>query len=101
MNKKLGFIAATAIALPILAPAAAMADDGTGAPPVSGPTTTESVYSLSSNEAIWSQGGSDVGRGAADLVMSAVVGVPELVLDAPSILTQEPEPTDFLPVPGN
>jgi hypothetical protein len=93
MSKKtLGFIAAAAVALPILAPAAAMADDG-GAP--AAPSTTDSVYSLTSQEKIFSQGGADVGRGATDVVMSAVLGVEQAVLDAPAELTGEPKSISY------
>ena len=71
MKKMLGLAAAAAVALPIVAPAAAMADEG---------SSTSSQPNLSSDMRAWGVGGAEVGGGAATLVMSAVHGLPLYVL---------------------
>jgi len=77
MNKtRLGIIGAAAIALPVVAPAVALADSG---PSDDLPTFT-SVWES------WNEGGSQVGGGAAALVSSAVIGVPDLALSLPELL---------------
>jgi hypothetical protein len=97
MSKKLGFIAAAAIALPILAPAAAMADDGGDSAPA-GSITTDTTYTLQGQQEIFSQGGADLGRGVANVASSAVLGVEAAVLDAPAMLTGEPKQISYVDV---
>jgi hypothetical protein len=70
MKKMLGLAAAAAVALPILAPAAAMADD----------STTQSEPPLSADMQGWSAGLGNVGMGAGEASMAAVHGLPIYVL---------------------
>ena len=99
MSKKtLGFIAAAAIALPFLAPAAAMADDSDGTAAPAGSVTTDTTYTLQGQQEIFSQGGADLGRGAANLASGAVLGVEAAVLDAPAMLTGEPKQVSYVDV---
>jgi hypothetical protein len=82
MNKtRLGIIGAAAIALPVVAPAVALADSG----PADDLPTFTSVWES------WNEGGSQVG-GA--LVSSAVIGVPDLVLSLPELLVGPGAPKD-------
>ncbi|HWG25969.1 hypothetical protein [Actinospica sp.] len=70
MKKMLGLAAAAAVALPILAPAAAMADD----------SGTQSEPPLSADMQGWSAGLGNVGLGAGEASMAAVHGLPIYVL---------------------
>ncbi len=86
MNKtRLGVIGAAAIALPVVAPAAAMANSG----PVDDLPTFTSVWNS------WNEGGAHVGGGAAALVSSAVIGVPDLVLSLPEFLVGPGSPKEI------
>lgn len=99
MSKKtLGFIAAAALALPCLAPAAAMADDWDGTTAPAGSVTTDTTYNLQSQQEILSQGGADLGRGAVNVVSSTVLTVEGAVLDAPAMLTGEPKQIAYVDV---
>ncbi|HTJ71190.1 MAG TPA: hypothetical protein VL551_26845 [Actinospica sp.] len=69
MKKMLGLAAAAAVALPIVAPAAAMAD-----------SATESQPPLSADMQGWSAGLGNVGLGAGEATMAAVHGLPIYVL---------------------
>ena len=85
MNKtRLGIIGAAALALPVIAPAVAMADSG----PVDDLPTFTSVWDS------WNEGGAHVGGGAAALVSSAVIGVPDEVLSLPEFLVGPGSPKD-------
>ncbi|HET9167814.1 MAG TPA: hypothetical protein VFN97_00215 [Actinospica sp.] len=71
MNKKmLGLAAAAAVALPIAAPAAALADEA----------PTQSQPPLSADMQGWSAGLGNVGMGAGEATMAAVHGLPIYVL---------------------
>lgn len=86
MNKtRLGIIGAAALALPVLAPAAAMADGG---------HTTDDLPTLNAAWESWNEGGMHVGAGAAELVSSAVLGVPDLVLSLPEFLVGSGSPKE-------
>lgn len=89
MNKKLALTAAVAVALPIIAPAAAMADDN-GA--------VQQIPSLDAAFRTWNYGGAQVGGGAAKLVSGAVIGVPQLVTDLPCELvgSSGPAPCEYV-----
>jgi hypothetical protein len=85
MNKtRLGVIGAAAIALPVIAPAAALAASG----PVDDLPTFTSVWES------WNEGGAQLGGGAAALVSSAVIGVPDLALSLPELLAGPGAPKD-------
>ncbi len=85
MNKtRLGIIGAAALALPVAAPAAALADSG----PMDDLPTFTSVWQT------WNEGGAHLGGGAAELVSSAVIGVPDLVLSLPEFLAGPGTPKD-------
>jgi hypothetical protein len=72
MNKKmLGLAAAAAVALPVIVPAAAMADDN---------SAMSSQPNLSADMQGWSAGLGHVGLGAGEAVMAAVHGLPAYVL---------------------
>lgn len=86
MNKtRLGIIGAAALALPVLAPAAALADTG---------GTTDDLPTLTAAWESWNEGGMHVGAGAAELVSSAVLGVPDLALSLPEFLAGSGTPKD-------
>lgn len=86
MNKtRLGIIGAAAMALPVIAPAAALADDA---------PNTDSLPTLSAAWESWNEGGMHVGAGAAELVSSAVLGLPDLVLSLPEFLAGSGTPKD-------
>jgi hypothetical protein len=74
MKKTLGLAAAAAVALPIVAPAVAMADDS---------SSLQQVPSLNAAFKTWNYGGAQVGGGAAKLVSGAVIGIPQLVTALP------------------
>ena len=90
MNKKLALTAAVAVALPVIAPAAAMADDDHGA--------VQQIPSLNAAFKTWNYGGAQVGGGAAKLVSGAVIGVPQLVTDLPCELvgSSGPAPCEYV-----
>jgi hypothetical protein len=73
MKKTLGLAAAAAVVLPIVVPAAAMAD--------SSPVNT--FPGLGAQQQIFNTGGGDLGRGAAELVDSTVIGAPQVVTVIP------------------
>lgn len=89
MNKKLALAAAAATVLPIAAPAAAMADE-VAAPQM--PSSVEQVPSLDAAFKTWNLGGAYVGGGAAMLVSSAVLGVPQIVTVLPCELIGQNSP---------
>jgi hypothetical protein len=75
MNKtRLGLVAAAALALPIAAPVAALAD------------TQNTVETTIGDEAGFEQGGAHVGQGAAELVEHAVSGLGTYAINLPSEL---------------
>ncbi len=77
MNKtRLGVLGAAALALPMAAPAAALASSG----PVDDLPTFNALFET------FNEGGAHLGGGAAELVSSAVVGVPDLALSLPEFL---------------
>jgi hypothetical protein len=85
MNKtRLGIIGAAAVVLPVVAPAAALASSG----PADDLPTFTAVWET------WNEGGAHVGGGAAELVSSAVIGVPDLVLSLPELLVGPGAPKD-------
>jgi hypothetical protein len=83
MNKtRLGLVAAAALALPIAAPVAALAD--TQSVPES--TTQNMVETTVGDEAGFEQGGAHVGQGAAELVEHAISGLGTYAINLPSEL---------------
>ena len=85
MNKtRLGIIGAVALALPVIAPAAALADSG----------PTDDLPTLNAAWETWNEGGAHVGGGAAELVSAAVLGLPDLVLSLPEMLAGPGTPKD-------
>jgi alanine dehydrogenase len=94
MNKtRLGIIAAAAMALPMLAPAIALADDGS-AP--AGQTYTDSTISLAGQQAIFNAGGGHLGEGAAEVLSGGVLGVEQAALDIPAELTGAPKEIGYV-----
>jgi len=83
---RLGIIGAVAVALPVIAPAAALADAPGG--------TTDDLPTLNAAWETWNEGGMHVGGGAAELVSAAVLGVPDLVLSLPEFLAGSGTPKD-------
>jgi hypothetical protein len=85
MNKtRLGIVGAAAMALPFAAPAAALASSG----------PTDDLPTFTSVWETWDEGGAHVGGGAAELVSSAVIGVPDMVLSLPEFLAGPGTPKD-------
>lgn len=85
MNKtRLGIVGAAALALPFAAPAAALASSG----------PTDDLPQFTAVWETWNEGGGHVGTGAAELVSSAVIGVPDLVLSLPEFLAGPGTPKD-------
>lgn len=97
MNKtRLGIIGAAALILPVLAPAAALADGGGdgdhGCPVTCG--GLDDLPTLNAAWETWNEGGAHVGGGAAELVSAAVLGLPDLVLSLPEMLAGSGTPKD-------
>jgi hypothetical protein len=59
----------------------------------------DTVPNLATEQAIFNQGGADLGRGAGELVSGAVLGGEEAVLDAPAELLGVPKPINYVWVP--
>lgn len=80
MNKtRLGLVAAAALALPIAAPMAALADTDNVVP-------QNVVETTVGDEAGFEQGGAHVGQGAAELVEHAISGLGTYAINLPSEL---------------
>lgn len=85
MNKtRLGIIGAAALALPVLAPAAALANSG----------PTDDLPTLNAAWETWNEGGMHVGVGIAEITSAAVLGVPDEVLSLPEFLAGPGTPKD-------
>jgi hypothetical protein len=67
--------------------------------PCWGGSPWDTVPNLATEQAIFNQGGADLGRGAGELVSSAVLGGEEAILDAPSELLGVPKPINYVWVP--
>jgi hypothetical protein len=71
-------------------------------PPCDNPcvlTPWDTVPNLATEQDIFDQGGADLGRGAGELVSSAVLGGEEAILDAPTELLGVPKPINYVWMP--
>ncbi|MGH3156497.1 MAG: hypothetical protein ACRDNF_07990 [Streptosporangiaceae bacterium] len=88
---------AAAAAIPVLLSATqALAATGQVAGHHQG-TFWDQTQTLAGQQATFDKGGSDAGRGAAELVSSAYIGGPQAILDIPAHLLGLPKPLEYLP----
>jgi hypothetical protein len=112
MIKARTFVAAAALAAMPLAMSATAAFASTGAHHSSrhhahcsharhmghmGGTFFDKTQTLAGQQATFIQGGSDLGRGAAELVSSAYLGGPQGIIDIPAALLGLPKPIMYVP----
>jgi hypothetical protein len=64
---------------------------------MSGGTFFDKTQTLAGQQATFIQGGSDLGRGAAELFSSAYIGGPQAIIDAPAALLGLPKPIMYVP----
>ena len=90
--------AAVAAAVPVflLPTAQALAGTGHGAGQHAG-TFWDQTQTLAGQQATFDRGGSDAGRGAAELVSSAYLGGPQAILDIPAHVLGLPKPLEYVP----
>jgi hypothetical protein len=62
-----------------------------------GGTFFDKTQTLAGQQATFIQGGSDLGRGAAELVSSAYLGGPQGIIDIPAALLGLPKPIMYVP----